>query len=217
MPSHRPFNTLLLIVIGTAIVLILAFVVSYRVLSITIEKETNLSDIFSNIINIAVLLLTVLVLSKISERSNKLDRSINFEKDTILQRIQLITSRSEDLYEILDTRSVGYQQLKRQLDHINRTHRLVNKVIARTDSLLTGDKSEIDECTARLDELIDECKDILLNTPRHQYIGSQPVTYISIVNDVITIHDSGAAKARITINNLVDSSIKLALLINRHG
>lgn len=220
MPQNTPWlkrpKILLFIVVGTTFVLLLSFGITYRVLNLSIEKETNLSDIYSNIINIVILLLTVLVLGRLSEQNSKLDKSVTFEKEIILQRIQLITDHVEELYDIIESRSVAYQTLKREFDYIARTHKLVKQILKRQDSLLSGNKAEIDQCTVRLEELIDECRGVLLETPRHQPTATPIIPYITIANDMITIHDPGAAAARIAVNKMVDQSIELALLVNRH-
>lgn len=197
------------------VVIVASFVYICTVYKIVLDDKINLSDIYSNILNIVILLLTLFVIQKITDEQNKIDRSKAFEKDLFIERVSRINQSSDQLLNIVESGSSQYETISDLIQKIKRSFRIVNNHFRGNNSSLSEGVDSVTEYCAQIDDILDKLEEILTNTPIKSNSIIPQQTFISINEGFIIINDSGKMAAKLEIERIVDLCMKLSLAINR--
>lgn len=179
--------------------------------SIKFEDQVNLSDIYSNCLNIVALYVTVFVVINITSQIADSGKTTDVEKSLVIERIKALHSRIEDFHNKVESGTLGFQQTILDLDRIERISSGVLGIVNSADSTIGAERSIITQYRTGLEQEIQDCRDTLTYTPPR----GTPSPLITISNDDITVSSNGIQAAAIILERMKSRLDRLLLAINR--
>ena len=212
----RRYITDAVVLLSTLIFVIVSIAILIGVnKGVGIASDVNLSDVFSNILNIVSLYATVFVVINLTSEISDRGKTVDVEKSLVIDRLKSLHERIENFHIKIESGSIGFLETIQDLDRVDRVHNAIVNIINSNDSSIGLETPLTSSHCATFDQHLDYCRNILTYTPPRSTENLNQVSFVTISQDIITITPNGVQATTIQLEALKASVDSYLLSINR--
>jgi hypothetical protein len=211
----KQYITDALVLLSTIIfaLLIIAFIIGIRK-GVGIASDVNLSDAFSNALNIVALYVTVFFVINLTSKVTDSGKTVDLEKNIVIERIKQLHDKIEALHEIVDIGRLNFQDTIYTFNRLDRAHKAIVGFVNSADSTIGVEQLLIDTYSLEFENRLEECLNVLTFTPAR----NSPTLHnpsVTINQGQIIVTANGKQLATIHFEGLKATLNSFLLTINR--
>ena len=179
-----------------------------------IDDKVNLTDLFSNVLNIVALYATIFFVLKLTSEAAASGKEVETEKALVIDRLKRLYEKVEELHEKVEIGTLNFQETILTFNRIERSHESIVTIINSANSRIKVDQTML---TAHVNDFatsLGECLDVLTFTPLRTSSSSTP-SLVTIASNVITVTVNGVQQSASHLGDLKSGLDTLLLEVNR--